>query len=147
MLRGKEVQAKTRWLVVLGTCCITGLLGSPTVVYGEGVPSVLGTDSSSLVGDPLVAQGVQSLDGGQQSQNAVEVQRSNPEAVAERESSRTKFEGLDTEQATKLAGEDFPGVVDRAAGGPPPLPVGQKVLGFAEPDVAELILVVGREGL
>jgi sugar lactone lactonase YvrE len=147
-MRGVGVRVGTLSLMVLVACCIVGLVGSPAVVLGEGAPSALGSDSSStLMGSPLVVPGVQSLDEGQQAGNAVEAKLSNPEAVAEREASETKFEGLNGAQAEQLASEVFPAVVDRSDGGPPQLPAGQKAEGFASPDVEQVDLGGGEGGI
>jgi Domain of unknown function (DUF6531) len=86
------------------------------------------------------------LDGGQQFQAAEEVKRSNPEAVAEREASRSKFENLNAEQAAKLAGEVFPTVINEPGGGPPRLPAGQSITGYPTDDAAQ-VEVGGRDGV
>jgi len=90
---------------------------------------------------------VQALDGGQQVREQTEVRRNSPEAVVAREESRTKFENLTAEQATKLAGEAFPAVVDDPAGGPPSLPEGQRITGYAGPNVAQVDLGGGEGGV
>ncbi len=68
----------------------------------------------------------------------------NPEAVAEREASRLKFSGLNGEQAKTVAGDSFAGAIDEPAGGPPKLPVGEKITGFANTNVAQVDL--GAQG-
>src|SRR4029077_19275033 len=117
MRRGSGVRI-ARGLLVWWVCGVVGFLGSPVVVFGEGVSSVLGSgSSSSLAGSPLVVPEVQSLDEGQQVGDAEEVRLSNPEAVAEREASRTRFEGLSGAQAVELVSKVFPAVVGRSDGG------------------------------
>ncbi|HEV3318452.1 MAG TPA: 6-bladed beta-propeller [Solirubrobacteraceae bacterium] len=120
----------------------------PGVAFGEDLssPAVSGS-SSSLVGSPMVVQGVQSLDEAQQAQNASEAQQSNPEAVAEREVSRTRFEGLDSAQAMRLVSEAFPAVVSKQDGGPPPLATGEKALGFESANVEQIETGAGDVGV
>ncbi|HEY3946162.1 MAG TPA: 6-bladed beta-propeller [Solirubrobacteraceae bacterium] len=88
--------------------------------------------------------GVQSLDGAQQVQAQAQVSLTSLEAVAEREASRLKFSGLDGEQAKTVAGASFAAVIDEPAGGPPKLPAGEKITGFANANVAQLDL--GAQG-
>lgn len=146
-MRGVGMRTGTRSLMVLLACCVVGLVISPAGASGEGSSST-GSDSSlSLAGSPLVVGGVQSLDEGQQALNAEEAQRSNPGAVAEREASRTKFEGLDTGQATNLASAAFPGVIDHPAGGPPPLTAGVRSLGFEAANVEQVKTGSGDVGV
>ncbi len=106
---------------------------------------VAGGSGSSLLVVPFVVPG--SPTEGEELRAQEEVERSSPEAVAEREASRTKFEGLDPEQAEGVAVEAFPGVINRLGGGPPPLGVGQKLTGFAAADVARVDLGEGRHGV
>lgn len=150
-MRGTGIVVVVRagaWSLVLLVCCAAGLVCSPAGASGEALSSSAGSGASpSPVEDTLVVPEVQSLDGEQQVLNAGEARRSTPEAVAERESSRTEFEGLDTEQATRLASQEFPGVIDHPAGGPPQLPAGQKVVGFASPDVEQVDLGGGEGGV
>lgn len=102
-------------------------------------------DSESALGislvtpaSPLEAEQVASVE---------EVRRSSPEAVAEREASRTKYEGLSGAEAANLARESFPGVVARTAGGPPTLPKGQQIAGYLSGDAARLSLPEGHRGV
>jgi RHS repeat-associated protein len=83
----------------------------------------------------------------EQAQAADEAERSGPEAVAVREESRTRYEGLDSEQAMMVAGEAFPAVVDEAAGGPPRLGAGERVTGYLADDVARVELPEGKHGV
>jgi hypothetical protein len=122
VMRGVGMWTGTPSLMALVACCVVGLVGSPTYVYGETLLSPAGSgSSSSLTGSPLVVQGVQPLDGGQQVEGAEEARRSSPEAVEAREVSQTSHEGLDSEEAARLVQESFPGVVDQSAGGLPQL--------------------------
>jgi YD repeat-containing protein len=147
-MRGTGVQAGARSLAVLAACCVAGLVGSPTGASGEALSSSSGSGSSSSpVGGTLVVPEVQSLDEGQQAGDAEEAKLSNPEAVAEREASRTRFEGLGPEQARAEAAAAFPTTVEHPAGGPPPLSAGEKIVGFDEPNVARVDLGGGQVGV
>ena len=106
-----------------------------------------GAGGSGSRESPLVVPGVQVLDEGQQIQQTEEAQRSGPVAVAEREASKTRYEGLDPEQAAKVAGELFPSVIDDAAGGPPSLPAGQRITAFPAGNVASVDLGGGEHGV
>jgi hypothetical protein len=76
-----------------------------------------------------------------------EARRANPEAVAEREASGTAYEGLSPEAAQKLVGEDFSGLVDDPAGGPPRLAEGQRVTGFPSLTSMSVDLGGGEHGV
>jgi len=78
---------------------------------------------------------------------AEEAKLANPNAVAEREASRTKFEGLDTEAAIKLDGEVFPKLIEEPAGGLPKLGVGESISGYVSDNAASLDLRGGKHGV
>ena len=144
-MRGVGIRMRAWLLVVLVACCVVGLVGSPAVVFGEGLSVGSGTGASSpLVGSLVVPGG---LEEGQQAQDVEEARRSNPEAVAERESSRTEFEGLDGEQATNLAFKAFPDVMDHPAGGLPSLAAGVRSLGFEAANVEQVQTDSGDVGV
>jgi DNA-binding beta-propeller fold protein YncE len=138
---------------ILVTCLVlgVGLLGAglcwSPVVLGDTLLQVVpasGEAGGSLSG-VLVTPG--SPVEGEQLQAQAEAQRGNPDAGAEREASGTKFEGLNAEQAAKVAGEAFPGVIDEPAGGPPRLPAGQSIVGYPSDNVAQLDLGEGKRGV
>jgi streptogramin lyase len=136
-----------RGLAACLLCCGVALGVSPVVALGEATPSEVlpvgeGSGSSSSLESSLVIPG--SPTEAEQLRAQEEAKRSSPEAVAEREASQTKFEGLDTEQATKVASEAFPAVVDEPAGGPPQLPVGESITGFPTDNAAEVDLGGGE---
>jgi RHS repeat-associated protein len=117
---------------------------SPMTALGENSPSAEGVGASSLLSGSLVtpvspAQGEQVL-------AAEQVRLASPEAVAAREESQTKYEGLDSGQAAKLAGEVFPDVIDRASGSLQ-LPAGQQVVGYPTDRVAQVDLGEGKRGV
>ena len=137
-----------RLVTVCLVCCAAGLVGSPgspVAALGEAAASGEGSGASSSLGGPLVTPG--SPTQGEQAHAAEEAKLTNPNAVAEREASRTKFEGLDTEVATKLAGEAFPAVIDNPAGGPPKLPAGESIAGYPTDNAAQIELPEGKHGL
>jgi YD repeat-containing protein len=147
-MRGAGRRAGARALAVLVACCAVGLVGAAAGASGEALSSPAGSGSpSSPLESSLVVPEVQSLDGGQQALNAGEAQLSNPEAVAEREASRTRFEGLGGAQAMRLVSEAFPALVSKQDGGPPPLAAGEKSLGFKSANVEQIETGSGDVGV
>jgi RHS repeat-associated protein len=112
-----------RLSVVCLCVCLVALGVWSSAALGDESPSLAGSDGVSLEAPLLGNEGARA---------AEETRQANPEAALAREESRTKYEGLSSEQAAKLAGEVFPSVVDRAAGGPPSLPVGARSGGFVD---------------
>ncbi len=111
----------------------------------EGVPSSQG---GSLLGAPLVVSGAdQLLLGGEQAQAEREAAHSNPLAVAARQVSRTGFEDLSRGQAANEARTAFPDLIERPAGGPPPLPAGQHIVRYATDNAAQVSLPGGEVGV
>ena len=102
--------------------------------------------SGALSGSPLVVPGAEPLMG-EQSVLVEKARLANPEAVTIREESRTKFEGLNHEQAARADGEAFPAVVNESAGGPPELPAGQSIVGYTADNVAQVDLGEGGHGV
>jgi hypothetical protein len=143
-VRRAMMQAALRSLAMCVGLCLTGLAVASPVAFAEGSSTLGGTDPSSL-GIPLVTAG--SPTEGEQLQTQEEARRSNPEAVAEREASRTEFEGLDAEQAAKVAGEAFPELVDEPAGGPPKLPSGQSITSYLSDNAASVDVGGGKQAL
>jgi YD repeat-containing protein len=84
---------------------------------------------------------------GEEMQDERQARLDNPEAVALREESRTKFEALKREQAAKLAGKAFPALVDEAAGGPPKMSRGESIVGFPADNAAQVELPGGKHGV
>jgi hypothetical protein len=99
----------------------------------------------SLRASPLVIPGVP----GEAEQLKAEqgAKLANPEAISIREESRTKFSGLDTEQASKADGEAFSAVIDEPDGGPPRLPEGQSITGYVNANVGQVNLGGGEHAL
>ena len=137
------------WQSLMGyvaCCCLAGLAMSVPAAFAEGSSALGGTGSSSLE-NPLVVPQAQSLLGSQGVSEAEEARRDSPEAAAAREASQTKYEGLSTEEAAKLAGEAFPAIVDRPAGGLPALPEGQHIANITGANSAQIDLGEGRRGV
>lgn len=124
---------------------LVGLATCSSAALGEGTSTRGGPGASSSLGGSLVTPG--SPTQGEQAQAAEEAKLASPNTVAETEASRTKFEGLDTEAAIKLAGEAFPAVIDDPAGGPPKLPAGQSITGFPADDAAQVDLPEGKHAV
>lgn len=136
MTKGAGVRIGRRLAVIMVCCGVTGGLGAGVPpALGESAPSPSG---SSPLGGGLVVPEAQTLDEGQQVLAAEEAKRSSPEAQAEREASATEFANLDPAQARAEAATAFPAEIARQEGGPPPLPAGQRITGFVEPDAAQV---------
>ena len=121
-------------------CLVFALVGLPlcaATASAEGSSASAGAGRSPLEG-PLVVSGSQSLLGGESVSNAEEARLASPEAAAAREESQTKYEGLSNEESAKLAGEAFPAVIDDAAGGPPPLPAGERLGAMIDANAAQV---------
>jgi streptogramin lyase len=142
-MRGVGMWSGRRSLIMSLLCCVIGLIGSPAVVLGEGLSTTGPTDS--LTSSPLVVSGspTESEQLGAQEQAKL----TNPEMVAIREESRTKFENLSSEQAANVVGEAFPAVVSEQDGGPPPLAPGEKALGFKSANVEQVETGSGDVGV
>ncbi len=123
-------------------CLVFALLGLALcagTASAEG-SSALGGAGGLPLESPLVVPEALPLVGVEAVGNVEEARRASPEAVSEREESQTRYEGLSAEEAAKLAGEVFPGVVDHSGGGLPPLPEGQHVVSFTGANSAQIDL-------
>ncbi len=101
------------------------------------------SNATPLTG-PLVVPSTQALIGAEQQQAATEASRDTPEAVMARETSRTEYEQQTAAQAFQTLAATFPSLLSEQQGGPPALPAGQQVTGFASPTVADVALPGGR---
>jgi hypothetical protein len=148
-------------LLVCFGCCLVGLAVLLVAALGEGMAEVPaggggGSPSSGMSGVGSSSQS-SSLEGpltiagsptqSEEVRTGEEAKLTNPEAVAERESSRTAYEGLSPEEGAKLAGQKFPAIVDEPVGGPPKLPPGQSLDEFATTNVAQVGLPEGKHEL
>jgi RHS repeat-associated protein len=136
--------------LILGlACCIASAAHAPTgaLAQGAGPSSGTGDSGAALLESPLVVPEAQPLLGGESASDAEEARRASPEAVTAREESQTKYEGLNAEEAAKLAERTFPGVIAQPGGGLPRLPEGSSVTGYPTDNTAQLDLPGGKRGV
>jgi RHS repeat-associated protein len=103
------------------------------------------TGGLSVLSGTLVTPGSPAQGEQMNSQEAAD--RSNPAAMAEREASRTKFEGLSASQAATVVSESFPSRIDEQAAGPPVLAAGEQVAGYVGDHAARVVLPEGKRGV
>jgi YD repeat-containing protein len=94
--------------------------------------------SLSPLGSLLVVSG--SPTEGEQIEAARTTISTNPERINRQVVSETAYEGLSAEGAGKVDVEAFPASINEPAGGPPRLPEGEEVAGFASPYAAQVDL-------
>jgi hypothetical protein len=97
-----------------------------------------------LLESPLVVPEAQPLLGSESASDVEEARRASPEAVTAREESQSKYEGLNAEEAAKLAEQTFPGVISQPDGGLPRLPEESSVTGYPTDNTAQLDLPGGK---
>jgi RHS repeat-associated protein len=141
---GLNMGCGVRRLVACLVCIGAGFAISPVTALGASSSSAEGTGASSLSGS-LVTPGSPAQS--EQAQAAEQAKLASPEALAAREESQTKYDGLDPSQAAKLAGEVFPDTIDRPAGAVPQLPAGQQVVGYPADNAAQVDLGGGKHGV
>jgi RHS repeat-associated protein len=124
-------------------CVVTALVLSTASAFAQSSSPMGG--GASLLGSPLVVAG--SPFEGEQAHAQKLAALANPETVAEREASRTRYESLSAEQAERVDGEAFPEVFDEPAGGPPKLPAGESIAGYPAADAAQVDLPEGGHGV
>jgi YD repeat-containing protein len=129
----------------VGTHAFGGALAVPGVESANGGSSQ-GTASSPLLGALVVPQ-VQDLVDGEQAEAAVAAASTSPEAFAARVLSRTEYQNQDGIQVAQTLASAFPTLVDHQEGGAPPLPVGQKVTGFAAANVADVSVTASENAV
>jgi sugar lactone lactonase YvrE len=122
---------------------LSGVFGCSGVALAESAPG----STTSPISSPLAVPGVESLDEGQQAQAAAEARSDSPAAVVAREESQTKYGDEGGQQAQQTDQAVFPKFVSEAAGGPPHLPAGQQVVGYAASNVAQISLGNGESGV
>lgn len=124
-------------------CCALALatgVAAPGAISASGPPESQGggSEAGTLSGPPLVTPG--SPDQAEQALAVREADRDSPAAVSARDASQTEYEGMDDEQAARLAGAAFPEAVEHPSGGLPPLPAGARVVSYPSDNVARLDL-------
>jgi hypothetical protein len=132
---GARMKTAIRLLAVCVGFSLMGLALASPVAFAEG--SLGGTGGSPLESPLVVPEGLP-LTGSQSVEDAEEARSASPEAVVARQESQTKYEGLGAEEAAKLVGEVFPGVVDHPAGGLPQLPEGRRITAFVDANAADV---------
>jgi RHS repeat-associated protein len=138
------MKCAVRRLAACLVCVGAGFAISPVTAFGESASSAEGSGVSSSLSGALVTP--DSPAQGEQTQAVEQARLASPEAVTAREESRTKYEGLGSGQAAKLAGEVFPEVIDRPAG-TLQLSGGQQVVGYPADNVAQVDLGEGKHGV
>jgi RHS repeat-associated protein len=130
--------------------CGAGLLlwASAASASGEASPEQTET-SGGEAGSPFTSELVVSDSPTEAEQQAAasEAEQATPEAVAEREESRTKYENLNSEEAATVAANAFPTVITEPAGGPPKLPAGETVTKYLSDNAAQISLGDGKHGV
>jgi YD repeat-containing protein len=131
-----------RRLAVCWMCCV-GLVFGCVSVSSASTP--IGGGSAFGVG--LVVPAEQLLDGGEEVRAAEEARRASSQAFVTREVSQTAYSQLSAVQARKLDAEAFPGLVGEPSGGPPAVPIGEKIVGYPADNVAQLVLPGSKRGV
>ena len=126
----------TRSRGVAALCCVGVLLWGLTAVASASAANAEAV-SNTLEG-ALAIQGLPSA--AEQLQAYEQTRRLTPEAFAAREVSQTAFERLDPAQAKQLSAAAFPQLIEEPAGGPPPLPTGEKITAYESDYSAQLAL-------
>ena len=122
-------------------CVLVYVLGGSLLAACAVASEPAGGEASSgtsLLSSPLVVPGLQLFDGGEQEEDAREARRFSPAAVHAREESQSKYSGLGSVDAAKLAREVFPAMIEEPAGGPPKLSSGESIVGFPAVNVARV---------
>ncbi len=126
-------------------CALVGLALGAAPAFGEEL-AASGGSSVSPLGRQLVVPEAQPLLGEEAASNAEEASLASPEAVAAREESQTKWEGLDATEAAELAEQAFPEVIRHADGGLE-LPEGDGVAEYPTDNAAQVQLPTGQRGV
>jgi RHS repeat-associated protein len=126
-------------LMMCASCVIVASWAVPSAALGQMQgASPLTETSLSVPGSPTEAEQVVA---------EKQARLASPQAVAEREVSRTKYQNLNPSQAANVAQEIFAEMVEGAAGGPPVLPAGQTITGYLTDHTAQLSLGNGNNGI
>jgi streptogramin lyase len=105
-----------------------------------------GSSTEALSADSLLPPAADRLFAGEGSRASRAARHNNPQAVAERSASRTKFEGLTAARAAAAVNGAFP-ALDQPSGDVPELAPGQRVVRYPTDHAAELSLPGGGKGL
>lgn len=129
--------------LVAAMLCCTGASCLSAVAWGEE-GSLLVAGSGPLDG-PLVTP--DSPLEGEAIQVGEKARLASPEAVLAREQSRTAFQGLDQEEAAKVAQETFPELIEQTVGDLPALPSDEHIAGYPSDDSARIELPGGKHAV
>jgi YD repeat-containing protein len=124
--------------------CFIALAGS--AARADDFEIATGSPAISLLGSPLVVEGVQTLTGSEQLRDSEAAKLADPLAIRRRESSQLAYEDLSTQAAEKLARESFPGAID-PTGLPSRLPTGEKIDRLLSDHTALLRTAAGKRVL
>jgi RHS repeat-associated protein len=144
-MKGTGARMKYGSAAALLACLLVGLAISPFAASGDSSPAVEVVANTSLLSGALVTPG--SPDQGEQSQAAEQARLARPEAVAEREASRSEYEHLNTRQAEAVAGATFPALIDEPADGAPKAPEGARITSYTSDNTARADLGGGKLGV
>ncbi len=125
------------------------------LLCGVGLFSSVAADADSLSspgeGDGGLLSGSLVVSGSPAEREQLRAEReaklNSPEAVAAREESRTKYEGLNPEADATVSQEAYPNLMTTPAGGPPSLPAGQSLVAFSSDNVASVALPGEQHGV
>jgi YD repeat-containing protein len=135
------------WRLAVICLAIAVFSSLPAKAAGAQVGTRPASDSSSPLKASLTVPSVETLNGDQEAIAVAEAERANPTAAAAREASRTENEGQSQAQASQTDDEAFSSYLSHQEGGPPPLPTGQSIIGYSTPQVAQLSLPGGQDGV
>jgi hypothetical protein len=113
--------------VTVAVCCLLVGLYAALFSSASAETSPLSAAASPFTGGLVV---VGSLVEREQVRASEEARLASPGRIAERELSRTLFEGLSAQQAEGVAADVFPSLIDEPTGGAPRLPAGAKSVGY-----------------
>jgi hypothetical protein len=108
-------------------------------------PSTTAAAEQSPLSGALVVPGTP--EEGEQLHAQQEARRLTPAGFAAREASQTAYQHFNGAQAKQLATSAFPNLIEEPAGGPPPLPSGEKIAKYESEYTAKLELPEHKHGV
>ena len=152
MRSGMRVVVAVLGCCLAGVCVWLGLLGGGVAALATG--STAGVSLGGALGGmppislgSLGVPGMEALDDHQVVADEGYARRVNPEAIVDRQLSRTEYEHLGSAAAAGLARRVFASAIEQPAGGMPSLPANDRVTGFATPHAAQLLLPGGKHAI
>jgi RHS repeat-associated protein len=144
-MKGTGARMKYGSAAALLACLLVGLAISPFAASGDSSPAVEAVANTSSLSGALVTPG--SPDQGEQSLAAEQAKLARPEAVADREASRSEYEHLNTRQAEAVAAATFPALIHQPADGAPKAPEGARITSYTSDNTARVDLGGGKLGV